>query len=298
MFCNNTDSDIQSMRQAASHDFFGNLLQTGRPLQTSTEAAFANHQSRLPPAQRAAFEFPDTADASAILDEVFGKSSVDNPDRVSALEALHDSEASARVRNLPGILTAAECSILREKCDLSMASAQAGGSRDNVDGLPDFQINLDRRELANLLNNGSADGSSDIVNRLCAAENDWFGGKDWARIGMFVRRYSPSTRPWFPFHTDSNAYTANVALSKSTDHQGGSLLCLVGGAVRACDRRLGVATVHSGDVLHAVTPVTAGVRYSLLIFFHGPKSTNITASVAEKCRIDAPLARHPGIQEM
>ena len=56
-----------------------------------------------------------------------------------------------------------------------------------------------------------------------------------------------------------------VALSAATEHEGGALLCLVGGAVTACARELGSATVHGGDVCHAVTPVTVGTRYALLV---------------------------------
>jgi hypothetical protein len=225
---------------------------------TPTAAAFSGYQTKLSPAQRAAFEFPETADAAEILDEVCGKCSAANPARARVLEALRDPEASNRVHNFPGLLTAADCLILRQHCDNAMADAPA---RDSVDGLPDFQINLGRWDLGRLLN-------FDVVQHLCAAENEWLRGKQWERIGIFVRRYSPSTRPCFPFHKDSNAYTANIALSNPTDHQGGTLLCLVSGAVRTCERGLGVATVHGNDVLHAVTPVTAGTRYSLLIFFH------------------------------
>jgi hypothetical protein len=229
-------------------------MQDAPPL-TSAEAAFVDYNDRLSPAQRSAFEFPETADAAAILDEVCPAK---NPARLNVMKALHDPEASNRVHSFPRLLNAADCLILRQHCDDSMKMEP---DRDSVDGLPDFQINIERWDLGRLLN-------FDIIQRLCAAENEWLKGKRWERIGIFVRRYSPSTRPCFPFHNDSNAYTANVALSNPTDHQGGTLLCLVAGAVRTCERGLGVATVHGNDVLHAVTPVTAGTRYALLIFFH------------------------------
>ena len=36
---------------------------------------------------------------------------------------------------------------------------------------------------------------------------------------------------------------------------------------------MGTATIHKGDLCHAVAPVTEGVRYSLLIFFHDEVET-------------------------
>ena len=40
-----------------------------------------------------------------------------------------------------------------------------------------------------------------------------------------------------------------------------------GGRVHTIERREGEATVHSSDLFHAVTSMTHGVRYSLILFF-------------------------------
>jgi len=284
--------DGERTRKAAATDFFAHVLQSGTPLQTPIESAFATCQKQLPPAQRVAFESPARADATSIIQEVFEKQ-----DRAAALTSLLDPEVTNRVKTCPNVLTPAECAILRQHCDLSMAESQLGGSRDNTDGLPDFQVNIDRRELEVLLH--VSDGA-DIIDRLCARPDvGWCQMKEWARIGIFVRRYSQSTRPWMAFHTDGNAYTANVALSSSSDHTGGALLCLVGGSVCTCDRELGSATVHRGDVCHAITPVTSGTRYSLLIFFHDKESEHTAAtSISQEIPLRQLQQRHPGIQEM
>lgn len=62
--------------------------------------------------------------------------------------------------------------------------------------------------------------------------------------------------------------TVNVALSDGSAHGGGTLLAVYDGALRAVSRREGEATVHPSNVLHAVSRLTAGVRYSLIMFFH------------------------------
>jgi hypothetical protein len=179
-----------------------------------------------------------------------------------------------------------------------MAESQRGGSRDNVDGLPDFQVNLDRRGIADLLH---APDVVDRIDRLCSGGDGQQQPKEWERVGMFVRRYSATTRPWMPFHCDGNAYTANIALSVSSDHEGGTLLCLVGGGVHACVRTLGTATVHGGGVCHAVTPVTAGTRYALLVFFHDTVSdtgAGVPAWGNKPTDEMSSKKRHAGIQEL
>ena len=70
-----------------------------------------------------------------------------------------------------------------------------------------------------------------------------------------------------PFHVDGNSFTANIALTPPEAHEGGDLVALAAGACHKMPRRLGEATVHGGHVCHAVSPVTAGERYSLLMFF-------------------------------
>lgn len=84
---------------------------------------------------------------------------------------------------------------------------------------------------------------------------------------IFVRRYSIDTRPWIPFHPDAYEVTVNVALSSDAAHDGGRLLGVFDGRVQALERGEGGATVHSSRLLHAVSSMTRGTRYSLIIFF-------------------------------
>ena len=83
----------------------------------------------------------------------------------------------------------------------------------------------------------------------------------------FVRRYSADTRPLNPFHRDRYRVTINVALSAHEDHGGGHLLGVFDGQIHRMDRSEGDATVHNSDLVHAVSAVTSGTRYSLIMFF-------------------------------
>jgi len=89
--------------------------------------------------------------------------------------------------------------------------------------------------------------------------------------GMFARRYSPDThsreQPLTSFHFDSAALTVNVSLTADSSFQGGRLLGVYGGAVQEIPRGEGEATVHSSSLMHGVTMMRRGVRYSLIMFF-------------------------------
>ena len=62
--------------------------------------------------------------------------------------------------------------------------------------------------------------------------------------------------------------TVNVALVDDADFDGGQLIALYGRRLRSISRASGDATVHSSRLLHGVTRMGAGVRYSLIVFFH------------------------------
>ena len=92
----------------------------------------------------------------------------------------------------------------------------------------------------------------------------------------FVRRYTLDTRPWNPFHTDRYEITCNVELSAggAESYSGGVLLGLYDGEVRRITREEGEATLHSSKLLHAVTKMTSGTRYSLILFFDRMRRTS------------------------
>ena len=58
-----------------------------------------------------------------------------------------------------------------------------------------------------------------------------------------------------------------VALAADARHEGGRLLALCDGRVQAVERAEGEATIHPSTLLHGVSRMRAGVRYSLIIFW-------------------------------
>jgi predicted 2-oxoglutarate/Fe(II)-dependent dioxygenase YbiX len=95
------------------------------------------------------------------------------------------------------------------------------------------------------------------------------------------RRYSADTlnddQPLTSFHFDGATVTVNVALSADAAVSGGRLVGVFGNAVRTIPRAEGDVCVHSSSLLHGVTMVRAGVRYSLILFF-SEKMVHTTAA--------------------
>ena len=157
--------------------------------------------------------------------------------------------ASAVVR-VPGLLPPAACARLRAAVD-----AERQQKCDSVDGAPDHQLNLSPRRLEQLIGSEAAEA----LWQLAGA-----GARDDAEV--FVRRYTADSRPWTPFHVDTSRATINVALSDDASHGGGDLLACYDGAVRRIGRGEGEATVHAATLLHGVSLMRSGVRYSLIVF--------------------------------
>ena len=114
---------------------------------------------------------------------------------------------------------------------------------------------------------------------------------------IFVRRYTPNTRPWNPFHHDSAVVTVNVALSADADVDGGKLVAVgaADGLATIC-RAEGEATVHDSRLLHAVTRTRAGTRYSLILFFGRGEGVVDDATAQAGRAFDTHLASLPAPQ--
>ena len=225
-----------------------------------------------------------------------------------AREALHVDAASALYRR-PAALDAAACAELRRRVD------EAGDAElDTVDGLPAHQVELTKEDLQALVGAAAAaellalpthllppsatpssspsSSPSATPTKLSRAT---IGGSveglssspaavHYAPSLIFARRYSASTRPWIGFHNDDAAITVNVALSHDSNVTGGDLIGLYGGGIHRIARAQGEASVHRSSLLHGVTRVRHGTRYSLILFFS--PATVGEASISDNHRRD------------
>lgn len=171
-----------------------------------------------------------------------------------------DSKAEIAILRSTNALNSDACARLRAAVDHERQTRS-----DSVDGSPDHQLNLSREALESFIGSAPVAGLWKLAERFAPNANNLNDAE------IFIRRYTADTRPWNPFHTDTAAVTVNVALIDDLLFEGGRLLACYEGAVRSLIRTEGEATVHASTLLHGVSMMRFGVRYSLIIFLGRPK---------------------------
>ncbi|MES2968910.1 MAG: 2OG-Fe(II) oxygenase [Pseudomonadota bacterium] len=174
---------------------------------------------------------------------------------------------------LPDALTAQEC-------DRAIAHAAAARMSDAglVRQAKDHSIR--RAEIAWLDDVPDAAWVMERAMRTTAQANrEGFGFDltDFAESAQ-VARYGAERAGHFDWHSDIGAgalasrrkLTIVVQLSDPADYDGGALELWPNSAIAQAPRERGTATVFPSFVLHRVTPVTRGTRWSLTLWAHGP----------------------------
>lgn len=137
-----------------------------------------------------------------------------------------------------------------------------------------------RADIAWLDDIPGCDWVMDRMTGLVAQANREAFGFDLTDFGESaqVARYGAEREAHFDWHADIGAglwaakrkLTIVVQLSDPADYQGGDLQLRPDSNVAAAARNLGTATIFPSFVLHRVTPVTEGTRWSLTLWAHGP----------------------------
>ena len=251
-----------------------------------TTPGYADFDSFVEPeAGRFHADFQVTADnMSPLVRRALVDDEVDEDDTALVQLLGHGRLGSTRrLLRRKGAIRPSGCAALRALVDV-----ERDVRRDSVDQKPQHQLNIKIDRLTELI------GFEDIKQLWRLADEVLSMQREEARatsaetgaaipaetvtqteaaaggytVDMFVRRYTRETRPWINFHHDISNVTVNVALSADADHEGGRLHALIGGRHTALSREEGEATVHGDDVMHAVSAMRGGVRYSLIMFFY------------------------------
>lgn len=92
-----------------------------------------------------------------------------------------------------------------------------------------------------------------------------------------LARYDNSDQGFYDWHTDfgdiapGRKISISIQLSNSEDYDGGDLQLLFKGQPETADRTRGTLVVFPSFVLHRVTPVTRGTRWSLVAWITGTR---------------------------
>ena len=226
---NNVDVDFDF------HEFDDSFVQNRWLMPSIIERALL-HQEAVNP-----FDLLDRLDMSSL-------------ERTDALNALRSHDGLISVP----VLTEFECSKLRK----FVVQEIKDDGIDNVDGCPDWQVNISEKKLSKIIGKHAVDRLYQLPFRL---DPHSFTP---SRVGIFIRMYQTNRRPWMPFHRDDNQWTVNVALNSDCEFKGGRLMALHGEKLQIVERKEGDATCHKGSVFHAVSSMREGIRYSMIMFFH------------------------------
>ena len=174
---------------------------------------------------------------------------------------------------IPEALSAAECDAL-----VALCAAQEMKDAGLVRQTTAHQIR--RAEVSWLDDIPEAAWVMERMMRLVAAANrDSFGFDltDFLESPQ-VARYGAEREGHFDWHSDIGAgqaaskrkLTIVVQLSEPEEYEGGVLELRPDSSLRQVEKARGTAVLFPSFVLHRVTPVTRGTRWSLTLWTHGP----------------------------
>ena len=189
--------------------------------------------------------------------DVISRLDMSNKHSAQALQALEATDSQCIT--IKNILTNDECSKLRT----FVTERMVDDGIDDTDGCPDFQVNISENKLEQILGTQAVERIKNLPKDLDANISS-----EYQRVGIFIRMYKPQTRPWMPLHIDQNSFTVNIALNDDTDYHGGKLVALFENRVQQIHRLMGDATCHRGSVVHGVTSMISGTRFSMIVFLH------------------------------
>ena len=174
---------------------------------------------------------------------------------------------------IPQALSAAECESLIALCKAAPMK-DAGLVRQTT------AHQIRRAELSWLDDLPEASWVMDRMMRLVAQANREAFGFDLTEFAESpqVARYGAEREGHFDWHSDigtgalaaKRKLTIVVQLSEPQDYENGTLELQPDSNIRHTPRDQGTAILFPSFVLHRVTPVTKGTRWSLTLWSHGP----------------------------
>lgn len=158
------------------------------------------------------------------------------------------------------IFSPEQCGLLIDFVDNHISSAAI----DTVDDMPEYQVDLSNDLLSHLL----GDETTNILFSLPKLIDSEFCNNHSTvpSYSIFLRLYSSETRPYIAFHHDICEFTCVVALNDESKFEGGHFILLADNILQKAPWKEGSGLLHSGNLVHGVSSITKGKRYSLVMF--------------------------------
>ena len=240
------------------------------PEADDVSAEWAEKIASMPPLSRrllARNELPSDSCAASLVREACVEAPLS---RYRAAKAALVGGEAGTVLRADAVLDRAACAVLRAALD-----ANGTSTIDSVDQLHEHVLYLGGvSELEATLGAPALRALLALPERFARQQHGAtqplaVAGPRHQLFDCFLRRYSSGSSDQLltSFHADSAVLTVNVALTSDAEMDGGRLLGVYDGAVHEIERAEGDATVHSSALLHGVTRMRRGTRYSMIMFF-------------------------------
>ena len=122
---------------------------------------------------------------------------------------------------------------------------------DNND-LTDYKLNIDDNKLKELIGVRSYKKMITLF--------------DGEHNTIYIRKVK-GDNSMIDFHKDYSTKTLKIPLNKVSDYQGGDLIYLTNGKINKPEQKIGSMTIHTNDIIHGVSPIVSGIRYSLFVLY-------------------------------
>jgi len=177
---------------------------------------------------------------------------------------LHDRKTGI-FQEVQGMLSTKACATLCSHLDNSAQILQNG-----LQEAGDFRLEVAPSDLARLIGQGDASRIASACESMiivCAPELS-------ARVPRLVlRRCAPfahGKNRGINFHRDHAVVTVNVALNSDSEYEGGRLVVITPDTATMFQRPAGHAAIMDTALVHGVTALQGGFRYSLIAFHDLP----------------------------
>jgi predicted 2-oxoglutarate/Fe(II)-dependent dioxygenase YbiX len=226
---------------------------------------------------------------------------VEQPNVIGMCPALATKQDYAVVEGIvfqPEALRIIEWARTQKQQQLDLRRQGEQPNLDSVDGLPSCTYDLDLNKtvppfqtLAETMQVTLAQLKTRIKERVLPSlaalpiafkdprltNDDWidqlFQSKNTSDVYIFVREYSMDKggRSELHWHRDAASYSINLSLNSNEEYDGGHLSLYLGGdqevVVPKARSKVGHAVAFGPNVVHSVSQVTKGTRWSLVLFF-------------------------------
>ena len=125
------------------------------------------------------------------------------------------------------------------------------------DGSSDFRLKISIETLEQLIGNARSSELTELMN--------------YEYSDIILRRVE-NQEQLINFHTDHSMLTMQVVLNDKSQYEGCDLVFVTSAGFQKPKRNAGSATIHDNTILHGVTKMVSGVRYSLFFLRYNDKS--------------------------